>query len=99
MNFASKCSARLADRGEFTKRAFLNGKLDLSKAEAILDLIHSRTNRFSELSMHNLSGKLALYINNLREELLNLLSLITAATDFPEEVDEPEYSFIEEKSI
>lgn len=92
-----KSGARLAEKGEFTKRAFLNGKLDLSKAEAVLDLIHSKTDKFSMLSAHNLSGKLTLYINNLREELLNLLSLITAAIDFPEEVNEPDYNFLEKK--
>ncbi len=89
--------ARLANRGEFSQRAFMNGKTDLSKAEAVLDLIHARTNKFCEKSALNLSGKLTKKINSLKEELLNLLSLITAAVDFPEEVDEPEYSIIEQK--
>lgn len=92
-----KSGAKLAERGEFSKRAFMNGKLDLSKAEAVLDLIHSKTNKFSHASAGNLSGNFSRHINNLRQELLELLSIITAAIDFPEEVDEPEYSYIEEK--
>jgi len=97
LNLTIRHGARLAQKGEFTKRAFLNGKLDLSKAEAILDLIHSKTDKFSELSAHNLSGKLAQNINSLRTDLLNLLSEITAAIDFPEEVEEPEYDYIEDR--
>ncbi len=94
-----KAGARPADNGEFSKRAFINGKIDLSRAEAILDLIHARTDCFSRASVLNLSGKLAQKIRELRMEVLNLLSLITAAVDFPEDVDEPEYSLINERSI
>ncbi len=89
--------ARLAEKGEFSKRAFMNGKLDLSKAEAVLDLIHARTDRFARASALNLSGRLAKKINFLRTELIDLLSLITAAVDFPEEVEEPANSFVQEK--
>lgn len=92
-----KLGARLAEKGEFSKRAFMNGKLDLSKAEAVLDLIHSKTDKFSQAAAGNLSGNLSNHINNLRHEVLDLLSMMTAAIDFPEEVDEPEYSFIEDK--
>ena len=92
-----KSGARPAEKGEFSKRAFMNGKLDLSKAEAILDIIHSKTDKFSAVAAGNLSGNLSGHINKLRRELLDLLSIITAAINFPEEVDEPEYSFIEEK--
>ena len=92
-----KSGARLAEKGEFSKRAFMNGKLDLSKAEAVLDLIHSKTDKFSQAAAGNLSGNLSNHINNLRQEVLNLLSIMTAAIDFPEEVHEPEYSFIDEK--
>jgi len=88
----------LAENGEFSRRAFMNGKLDLSKAESVLDLIHARTDKFSQASAMNLSGRLARKINELRTELLNLLSQVTAAVDFPEEVDEPEYGYIQEKA-
>jgi len=97
LNLCLESGTRMAEAGEFTKRAFLNGKMDLSKAEAVLDLIHSKTDVFSSISAHNLTGKLSLYISSLRKDLVNLLSLMTAAIDFPEEVDELEYSYIEEK--
>lgn len=87
--------ARLAERGEFSKRAFINGKLDLSKAEAVLDLIHSKTDKFSCAAAGNLSGNLSKKINDLRTRVLDLLSIMTAAVDFPEEVDEPEHKEIE----
>ena len=99
LNLCLESGARIAQAGEFTKRAFLNGKMDLSKAEAVLDLIHSKTDIFASVSAHNLAGKLSLYISNLREDLITLLSLITAAIDFPEEVDEPGYDYIEEKIL
>ena len=89
--------ARLSERGEFSKRAFMNAKLDLSEAEAVLDLNHAKTDRFSRAAAGNLSGRLANHIKNIRKELLDLLSMITAAVDFPEDVPEPKYSFIEEK--
>lgn len=91
-----KNGARPSERGEFTKRAFLNGKMDLSQAEAVLDLINSKTDKFSNLSAHNLTGKLSQNINKLRTEVLNLTSIITAAVDFPEDVDEPDYNFLED---
>lgn len=94
LNLCLIAGARLANRGEFSKRAFMNGKMDLSKAESVLDLIHARTDRFLQESAFNLSGKLRKKTGELRKELLDLLSLITAAVDFPEDVDEPEYSVI-----
>jgi tRNA modification GTPase len=94
LNIVIKNGARLAERGEFTKRAFLNKKLDLSKAEAVLDIIHARTDKFSEASAHNLAGKLAITINEIRQDILNLLSQIISAIDFPEDVHEPEYDYI-----
>jgi len=92
-----KSGARMAEQGEFSKRAFINGKLDLSKAEAVIDLIHSKTDMFSKVSAMNLSGRLAEKISNLRNELMTLLSVITAAVDFPEEVEEPEYAFVQDR--
>ena len=89
-----KCGARIADRGEFTKRAFLNGKLDLSQAEAVLDIISAKTKKFAQESATNLCGKLAQKINEIRNEILELLSHIVAAIDFPEEVEEPDYNSI-----
>jgi tRNA modification GTPase len=95
LNLTLKYGAVMAQRGEFTKRAFLNGKMDLSQAEAVLDVIHSKTDRFSKISTRNLSGTLSNYIKTLRSEIMELLAKITAAIDFPDDVPEPEYGFIE----
>ena len=87
--------ARYAEKGEYTKRAFLNGKMDLSQAEAVLDLIHAQTEKFAVTSAKNLFGKLSIEIANIRQEIMDLLSRIIAAVDFPEDVAEPDYNFIE----
>jgi len=92
-----QAGARPAQKGEFTKRAFLNGKMDLSRAEAVLDLINSKTEKFASVSAYNLAGKLSIFINEQRGEIIKLLSSINAAIDFPDEVDEPKYGFLEEK--
>jgi len=97
LSLTYKYGARPAERGEFTKRAFLNGKMDLSEAEAVADLIHAKTMKFAQKSAENLSGKLSLKINELYGKLFELLSKITAAIDFPEDVEEPEYSYIEKE--
>src|SRR5690349_18842792 len=77
--------ARLAEPGEFTKRAFLNGRLDLAQAEAVADLIHSRTELALSAANEQLAGKLSQRINRLRDDLLNTLAHIEAHIDFPEE--------------
>ncbi len=77
--------ARLAEPGEFTKRAFLNGRIDLTQAEAVMDLIYSRTQRALDLANRQLSGQLAAKIKGLREGLLDLLTRMEAGIDFPEE--------------
>ena len=92
-----KYGARPAERGEFTKRAFLNGKMDLSKAEAVADVIHAKTMKFAVKSASNLSGKLSQKISEIYQMLFDILSKIIAAVDFPEDVAEPEYSYLEEK--
>jgi tRNA modification GTPase len=80
--------ARLAERGEFTKRAFLNGKLDLSQAEAVIDIIKAKTKEASVIAASHLKGALANRINVIRQELIVLLSEIEASIDFPDEIDE-----------
>ena len=86
---------RYAEKGEFTKRAFLNGKMDLSQAEAVLDLIHAGTEKFAAQSAKNLFGKLSIEVGKIRQQIMDLLSRIIAAVDFPEDVAEPEYEYIE----
>lgn len=77
--------ARLAEPGEFTKRAFLNGKLDLVQAEAIVDLISAKTDVSANLALSQMSGGLSLKISNLREQVLETLAFIEAGIDFPED--------------
>ena len=86
--------ARTAQRGEFTKRAFLNKKMDLSQAEAVADLIHAKTQNFAQKSTGNLSGILGKRIKEIRENIFNVLSKIVAGIDFPEDVKEPEYDYL-----
>ena len=88
--------ARMAQRGEFTKRAFLNKRIDLSQAEAINDLIHSKTSDFVAQSAKNLSGMLAQKIKEIRKDIFDISSKIVAGIDFPEDVKEPEYSYLVE---
>ena len=86
-----KNGARMAERGEFTKRAFLNKKLDLSQAEAVADLIHSKTQNFAIQSAKNLSGVLAQKVSEIKGDIFETLSRIVAGIDFPEDVAEPTY--------
>ena len=89
-----KNGARMAERGEFTKRAFLNRKMDLSQAEAVADLIHAKTRDFAKQSAKNLSGVLSVKIKEIRKDIFDVLSKIIAGIDFPEDVAEPEYDYI-----
>jgi tRNA modification GTPase len=83
--------ARLAEPGEFTKRAFLNGRIDLTQAEAVIDLIQSKTRRSLEMANLQREGRLGMEIRRVREDLLNLMALLEAGIDFPEE-EVPELS-------
>jgi len=80
-----KNGATMAGPGEFTQRAFLNGKLDLSQAEAVADLIHSQSAGAHELAMKQLRGGVSKEIDRLREELINFASLMELELDFSEE--------------
>jgi tRNA modification GTPase len=77
--------ARLAEPGEFTKRAFLNGRIDLAQAEAVADLIHSRTELALEAANEQLAGKLSKQIEKLRDDMVQTLAHIEAHIDFPDE--------------
>lgn len=81
--------ARLAEPGEFTRRAFLNGRIDLTQAEAVADLIHSRTELALAAANEQLAGKLSQRINQLRDQMLSVLAHVEAQLDFPEEDIEP----------
>ncbi len=86
LNLALAHGARLAQAGEFTKRGFLAGRIDLTQAEAVLDLIHSKTERQSRLALSVLKGQLGEEIKAVRSRLMELLTRIVAGIDFPEEV-------------
>lgn len=97
LSLCLNAGCRPAEKGEFTKRAFLNKKMDLSQAEAVADLIHSKTQDFVSVSAKNLSGVLAEKIKTIRKSIMDVLSRIVAGIDFPEDVAEPEYSYLAEE--
>ncbi len=78
---------RVAEKGEFTKRAFLNGRIDLTAAEAIMDLIESKSDNQRKLAMNSLEGKLKNYIHSFREPLKKLIANIEVNIDYPEYYD------------
>ncbi len=80
-----KGGARLAEPGEFTRRAFLNGRLDLAQAEAVIDLIESKSSLAVRNASSQLQGVLSQEIGTLKEGLMEILSLLEASIDFPEE--------------
>lgn len=80
-----QAGARLAEPGEFTKRAFLNGRLDLAQAEAVAELISSKTELSRKIALTALAGKLSDTVNHLSDRLASLLAEIEASIDFPEE--------------
>lgn len=79
-----KQGARPAEPGEFTKRAFLNGRIDLTQAEAVMDIIQARTERGSKTAVKQLEGSLSNSLNKIRERLITLLSQIEVNLDYPE---------------
>ncbi len=79
------CGIRMAEPGEFTKRAYLNGRIDLSQAEAVADIIRSRTDRSMELAVRQLDGHLSTEINRIYRPLMEVIAQIEAVIDFPED--------------
>ena len=91
---------RLAEAGEFTKRAFLNGRIDLSQAEAIIDVIKSKTDMAHEVAQSQLEGNLAKKIKDLRMNVTEVLAHLEVSIDFAEEdVEEITYQTLEEKAL
>ena len=82
---AINCGARMAEPGEFTKRAFLNGRIDLSQAEAVIDLIQAKTERSLSSSLAQLGGSLKKKITDLRNRLIRISAEIEAPMDFPDQ--------------
>ena len=88
-----KQGARLAEPGEFTKRAFLNGRIDLSQAEAVMDLIRAKTDRAMNVALNQMEGKLSRLIGGLRQALIETLAQVEVNIDYPE------YDDVEEMTI
>lgn len=76
--------ARMAEPGEFTKRAFLNGRIDLSQAEAVMDLIRAKTGRSMKVALNQLDGDLSRLIKHLRQDILDVLAQVEVNIDYPE---------------
>lgn len=92
--------ARLAEPGEFTKRAFLNGRVDLTQAEAIMDLIRAKTDKAMNIAVKQLDGSLSQLINDTRQEILNTLAQVEVNIDYPEydDVEEMTTQLLREKT-
>ena len=88
LNIVLESGATLAEPGEFTKRAFINGRIDLTQAEAIIDTINAKTQRSLEIASSQIAGELKDNIEDVRERLFGLLTEAEAIIDFPEEVDD-----------
>jgi tRNA modification GTPase len=84
------CGARVADPGEFTQRAFLNGKMDLTQAEAVMDVISAQTDLALKAAQHQLKGRIGEATEALRAEILEIVAHVEAYIDFPEEDIDPE---------
>jgi tRNA modification GTPase len=90
--------ARLAERGEFTKRAFLNGRIDLTQAEAVLDIIQAKTDSFLESSVKQLKGELTVELEAIREILMDVYTELEAIVNFPEDdIDAKDEERLKEK--
>ncbi len=96
LNQVLSCGARLAQNGEFTKRAFLNGRIDLSQAEAVGDMIDAQTQSASRAAARLLSGALGEKIRSFQDSIKELLTAIEAGIDYPDEIDE---EYTDEKII
>lgn len=93
--------ARMAEPGEFTKRAFLNGRIDLSQAEAVMDLIRAKTDRAMDVALRQLDGDLSGLIRDIRQIILNTLAEVEVNIDYPEydDVEEVTTQLLKEKTI
>ena len=91
--------ARMAEPGEFTKRAFLNGRIDLTQAESVMDLIRAKTDRAMQVAVDQLDGSLTHLIKNLRQEILEVLAQVEVNIDYPEyDTDEMTTKLLLEKA-
>lgn len=98
LNLILENGARLAERGEFTKRGFLNGRIDLTQAEAIIDMIKSKTDVSFDIGLNQLSGSLSEVFNSMQDELISMQALIVANIDFPDdEIEDATYEELDNR--
>ncbi|RKJ03056.1 tRNA uridine-5-carboxymethylaminomethyl(34) synthesis GTPase MnmE, partial [Butyricicoccus sp. 1XD8-22] len=92
--------ASLAEPGEFTKRAFLNGRIDLSQAEAVMDLIRAKTDKAMNVALDQMEGRLSKLVTGLRQEILETLAHVEVNIDYPEydDVEEMTHRMLTEKA-
>lgn len=99
LNLILSKGARLAEKGEFTKRGFLNGRIDLTQAEAVIDMIKAKTDISFDIGLNQLSGALSEVLNKLKDELVSMQALIVANIDFPDEdIEDAAYHDLMERS-
>ncbi|MEH7626644.1 tRNA uridine-5-carboxymethylaminomethyl(34) synthesis GTPase MnmE [Bacillus subtilis] len=100
LQLALREGARLAEPGEFTKRAFLNGRIDLSQAEAVMDLIRAKTDRAMNVAINQMEGRLSALVRRLRSEILETLAHVEVNIDYPEydDVEEMTHQILVEKA-
>ncbi|MBS4177608.1 tRNA uridine-5-carboxymethylaminomethyl(34) synthesis GTPase MnmE [Lederbergia citrea] len=100
LQLALNAGARLAEPGEFTKRAFLNGRIDLSQAEAVMDLIRAKTDRAMNVALGQMEGRLSKLIAGLRQEILETVAHVEVNIDYPEydDVEEMTHRMLVEKA-
>ena len=93
--------ARMAEPGEFTKRAFLNGRIDLSQSEAVMDLIRAKTDKSMKVALNQLDGDLSRLIRHLRKDILDVLAQVEVNIDYPEydAVEEMTTKMLKEKAV
>lgn len=96
-----RSGARMAEPGEFTKRAFLNGRIDLTQSEAVMDLIRAKTDKAMSNALSQLDGSLKNLITNTRQEILNTLAQVEVNIDYPEydDVEEMTTALMREKTL
>lgn len=99
LNLILSKGARLAEKGEFTKRGFLNGRIDLTQAEAVIDMIKAKTDLSFDMGLNQLSGALSEVLNKLKDELVSMQALIVANIDFPDkDIEDAAYNDLIERS-
>lgn len=98
LNLLLENGARLAEKGEFTKRGFLNGRIDLAQAEGIIDMIKAKTEVSFDIGLNQLSGSLSAVLNKMQDELISMQALIVANIDFPDdEIEDATYEELESR--